>query len=98
MQRIPEETRADGAKAPCSPDALVCHCHRVTVGEVRTAIEQGGAKSVEDLSAQTKAGTGCRGCHCKLNRMLCGLPPNCGRFGYCGRCGCVQVLCGCDAA
>ena len=77
------------------PTSLVCHCFQVTLTELQVAIEQGGARSLEDLSFLTRAGNGCRGCVCKLHRVLAGLPPNCGRFGLCDGCGCVEALCTC---
>ncbi len=76
----------------------MCHCHQVTEAKLRLAIEEAGATSIEEISLRTKAGTGCKSCHCRLNRMLCGLSPNCGRFGLCGQCGCVEALCACNAA
>ncbi|MCH2064439.1 MAG: (2Fe-2S)-binding protein [Roseibacillus sp.] len=82
----------------CMGGEFVCHCHQVTEAELRLAIEETGATSIEEISVGTKAGTGCMSCHCKLNRMLCGLSPNCGRFGLCGQCGCAEALCVCNAA
>ena len=82
----------------CKGGEFVCHCYRVTETELRSAIEETGVTSIEEISLRTRAGTGCKSCHCKLNRMLCGLSPNCGRFGLCGQCGCVEALCACNAA
>ena len=79
--------------------ATVCHCHQVNDLEIREAIDAVNADSIEEISLQTRAGTGCRGCHCKLQRMLIGLTPHCGKFGgVCGACGCIAALCDCDAA
>ena len=77
---------------------VVCHCHGVTEGDVRRAISETGASSVEEVSMCTRAGTGCRACQCKLNRILSGLPADCGRFGLCQHCGYAAVLCNCSAA
>ena len=82
----------------CKGGEFVCHCYQVTETELRSAIEETGVTSVEGISLRTRAGTGCKSCHCKLNRMLCGLSPNCGRFGLCSQCGCVEALCVCSAA
>ncbi|NRB27373.1 MAG: (2Fe-2S)-binding protein [Roseibacillus sp.] len=82
----------------CLGGELVCHCHQVTEAEIHAAISGTGATSLEEISLRTKAGSGCMSCHCKLNRMLCGLSPNCGRFGLCGQCDCAEALCACNAA
>ena len=81
-----------------SGEFVVCHCHGVTEGDVRRAISETGASSVEEVSMCTRAGTGCRACQCKLNRILSGLPADCGRFGLCQHCGYAAVLCNCSAA
>ncbi|HCQ38037.1 MAG TPA: hypothetical protein DIV39_02685 [Verrucomicrobiales bacterium] len=77
---------------------LVCHCHGVTEGDIRVAIAETGASSVEEVSIRTRAGTGCRACRCKLSRILSGLPADCGRFGLCQHCGFAEVLCACSRA
>jgi len=44
------------------PDAAkVCQCNGVTKGRIRECWEQ-GARTVEDVAARTRAGTGCGGC------------------------------------
>ncbi len=50
-------------------DAVVCHCHQVKTSTIRAAIAN-GAKTVEEIGAATKAGTGCGGCKTKLAAML----------------------------
>jgi len=82
----------------CLGGEIVCHCHQVTEAELHVAIDEIEAASLEEISLRTKAGSGCMSCHCKLNRMLCGLSPNCGRFGLCSQCGCAELLCACNAA
>ena len=82
----------------CPEGEFVCHCHQVTETVIRTSIDEIEARSVEEIMLRTKAGSGCRGCHCKLQRMLDGLSPNCGRFAFCGQCGCIEALCACNAA
>lgn len=44
------------------PDAAtVCHCNNVTKGRIRACWEN-GARTVEEVCARTRAGTGCGGC------------------------------------
>lgn len=40
----------------------VCSCRHVTLGEIIYAIEQRGARSIEDISKFTDAGTCCKSC------------------------------------
>lgn len=48
---------------------IVCLCHVVTDKQVKAAID-GGAASVDDVGAMTKAGTGCGGCREEVHAML----------------------------
>ncbi len=80
-------------------NSLICACNSVSELEVRTAIEINGASTVSEVSAQTKAGTCCGACQCRIRRVLNGLPAACG--GACSRCdGCgfIAKLCTCEAA
>lgn len=43
-------------------DTQVCSCHNVTKGDVVTSVKDGTCKTVGDVKACTKAGTGCGGC------------------------------------
>lgn len=43
-------------------DTQICSCHNVTKGDVANAIKDGTCKSIGDVKACTKAGTGCGGC------------------------------------
>ncbi|KAK4157031.1 hypothetical protein C8A00DRAFT_12081 [Chaetomidium leptoderma] len=43
-------------------DTQICSCHNVTKGDVVKVVKDGTCKSVGDLKACTKAGTGCGGC------------------------------------
>jgi len=80
-------------------DQTVCHCFEVKESTLRQAIDHHGAKSVEEITDRTGAGDGCTACHCRLLRMLAGLPAKCsGRFDLCGQCGCLAVNCECEAA
>ncbi|MBU6301175.1 MAG: (2Fe-2S)-binding protein [Verrucomicrobia bacterium] len=76
--------------------SIICFCERITELEIRTAIVLGKAETVDEVSGQTRAGTACRACHCRIQRMLEGKPPQCG--GGCSRCdGCgwIAALCAC---
>lgn len=43
-------------------DTQICSCHNVTKGDVVEAVKSGECKSIGDVKACTKAGTGCGGC------------------------------------
>jgi bacterioferritin-associated ferredoxin len=75
---------------------VICFCERITELEIQTAIVVGQATTVEEVSLKTRAGTACRGCHCRINRMLQGKPAQCpGPCGWCAACGCISALCSC---
>lgn len=48
---------------------IVCHCHRVTDREIRSAI-RGGASTVDAVGASVSAGTGCGGCRPALDGLI----------------------------
>ncbi|MAS94164.1 MAG: hypothetical protein CMO55_13290 [Verrucomicrobiales bacterium] len=78
---------------------ILCHCAQVKEATVHRAVQEGVVDSVESVMAETGAGTGCRACHCRINRVLSGLPAQCGgRFDRCHGCGCISALCACEAA
>lgn len=43
-------------------DTQICSCHNVTKGDVVGSVKDGSCKSIGDVKACTKAGTGCGGC------------------------------------
>ncbi|KAF1811578.1 nitrite reductase [Eremomyces bilateralis CBS 781.70] len=43
-------------------DTQICSCHNVTKGDVVKVVKDGTCKSIGDVKACTKAGTGCGGC------------------------------------
>lgn len=43
-------------------DTQICSCHNVTKGDVVNVVKDGTCKTVGDVKACTKAGTGCGGC------------------------------------
>lgn len=48
--------------ADLDDDTQVCSCHNVSKGDVVHSVKEGGCKTVGDVKACTKAGTGCGGC------------------------------------
>ena len=48
---------------------IVCSCHAVSDSTVKEALD-GGASDLEQVGAKCAAGTGCGGCHKRLERML----------------------------
>lgn len=76
----------------------LCHCARVTEAVVIDAVGSGLAETVAEVTALTEAGSGCRACHCRIQRVLAGLPAVCGgRFDLCHSCGCANAVCRCSA-
>jgi len=68
---------------PLEGDQTVCHCFDVSESILKQTIDEHGAGSVDELSEQTGAGCGCRACHCRLRRILDGLPAKCSdRFDF----------------
>ncbi|MET9296145.1 nitrite reductase large subunit NirB [Streptomyces sp. NPDC003077] len=63
------------AGAPAGPvtlpdEAVVCSCHHVTKGAIRTAVGEGGCTTVPEIKKCTKAGTGCGSCVKTLGAIL----------------------------
>ena len=52
------------------PGATVCSCNAVTVGEVQTAIRNGGLRTVAQVGTVTRAATGCGGCTSDVEQLL----------------------------
>ncbi|MDW6004334.1 nitrite reductase large subunit NirB [Vibrio mangrovi] len=50
-------------------DTVICSCHRVTKGDLVAAIHA-GAHQLDELKAETKAGTGCGGCSGMVKSVL----------------------------
>ena len=71
---------ATGTKSPTAPnlpilpvladERVVCHCLSVTAGDIRLAIEVGEIDSLRAVMSETRAGTGCTGCHSVIRRLL----------------------------
>jgi bacterioferritin-associated ferredoxin len=47
----------------------ICHCKAVTDASIRSAID-GGARTIDEVSAHCRAGTGCGGCWPALFEIL----------------------------
>ncbi|MGC1273272.1 MAG: (2Fe-2S)-binding protein [Planctomycetaceae bacterium] len=50
--------------------ATLCHCLKVTRGEVADAIDLHGCESVEHVTNACGAGGGCTACHRKIRALL----------------------------
>ena len=48
---------------------LVCHCHRICDRTIRESIRE-GARSIDDVGAACRAGTGCGGCRPAIAGLL----------------------------
>ncbi|MDG2214593.1 MAG: (2Fe-2S)-binding protein [Verrucomicrobiota bacterium] len=81
-----------------SVDTLICHCHQVSASSILKAIDKGGAETIEEVTRLTAAGSGCGSCQCRIQRLLAGLPVECGPCALCPGCGHVKTLCRCEAA
>ena len=51
-------------------ERVVCHCLSVTAGDIRLAIVVGEIDSLRAVLSETRAGTGCTGCHSVIRRLL----------------------------
>lgn len=54
--------KGDDDGSDLSEDTQICSCHNVSKGDVQKSIKDGTCKSIGDVKACTKAGTGCGGC------------------------------------
>ncbi|KAL1608588.1 hypothetical protein SLS60_003532 [Paraconiothyrium brasiliense] len=54
--------KGDDDGADLDDDTQICSCHNVTKGDVVKGVKDGSCKSIGDVKACTKAGTGCGGC------------------------------------
>ncbi|WP_300369613.1 (2Fe-2S)-binding protein [Brachyspira sp.] len=51
-------------------DKTICFCMAVTENQIRDAIKSKNLKTLEEVSNDTKAGTGCGGCHVAIQQIL----------------------------
>ncbi len=50
-------------------DKIVCHCKRVTNGDIKTAVEQ-GARTFAEVQEKTGVGRGCKRCIDAATRVM----------------------------
>lgn len=96
LQSIPVLPGSDRA-GERSGERLLCHCMRVTEGEIHEGIAALESPTVEDVACLTGAGTGCTACRCRIDKLIQGKSA-CGAFGLCDGCGCCHAICGCTPA
>lgn len=53
-----------------NPDEIVCHCLRVTLAEMQSAIVASDAPTVKSLIGCTGAGGGCTACHPAIRKLI----------------------------
>ncbi|MFF4320983.1 nitrite reductase large subunit NirB [Streptomyces sp. NPDC001568] len=66
----PTEGTAPPGADSLPDDAVVCSCHNVTKGQVRTAVTAESLTDIGGIKKCTKAGTGCGGCLGTLQAVL----------------------------
>lgn len=54
---------------PAGGTHLICFCHGVSDAEIRAAI-RAGATTIEAIQSETRASTGCGGCHPEVEAIL----------------------------
>lgn len=89
---MPEQVRTQSA------DTLICHCYQVKASTILKAINVGNAETITEVTSRTCAGSGCGSCQCRIQRLLAGLPAECGPCSLCPGCGHIKTLCDCQAA
>jgi len=71
---VPADLLAPGSAPADSiaadPAATLCSCNAVTVGEAQAAIRRDGLSTVAQVSARTRASTGCGGCAADVQQLL----------------------------
>ena len=67
--RLDSVEQQDDGPAPADPDSTLCRCSGATLGGVENAIA-GGCSSVKEVSACTRAGTGCGGCKSRIGELI----------------------------
>lgn len=56
---------------PFSDDGeLVCYCLGVSAFNIKKAIYEQELKTVEEVTAATKAGAGCHSCHWRIQELI----------------------------
>jgi assimilatory nitrate reductase electron transfer subunit len=67
--RLDSVEEQDDRPSPADPDSTLCRCSGATLGGVEDAIA-GGCGSIEEVSACTRAGTGCGGCKSRIEELI----------------------------
>ncbi|WP_435613536.1 nitrite reductase large subunit NirB [Streptomyces sp. bgisy159] len=70
---LPEGAAGGGAQLGPSAlpdDAVICSCHNVTKGTIRSAVTEHSCTSVPEVKKCTKAGTGCGSCVKVLGQLV----------------------------
>jgi len=79
-------------------DPIVCLCHSVHTSQIREAIDVSGARTSDEVSTLTRAGSACGACHCRIDRLIAGRPVHCGPCSFCSGCGYIMKFCSCQSA
>jgi len=73
-EAVPPDLLAPGSGVAepiaADPAATLCSCNVVSVGEVQAAIRRDGLTTVAQVSARTRASTGCGGCAADVQQLL----------------------------
>jgi NAD(P)H-nitrite reductase large subunit len=51
-------------------DRLLCHCLTVTWADVEKTVREHRARTVKQVTAQCRAGGGCRSCHPEIEQII----------------------------
>jgi assimilatory nitrate reductase electron transfer subunit len=62
-------TGSGGVGTPAGPESTMCRCAGVSRGAVAQAVAD-GCSTLEDVSRQTRAGTGCGGCRDQVRELI----------------------------
>lgn len=101
MDRLVYETQIVNLVEPviqapeAEPDPVICSCMGVKASTIQMAMEVGNASTLDEVNELTQAGTGCRACSCRIERVLAGFPAQCGPCSLCPACGVISKLCQC---
>lgn len=79
-------------------DQVICLCHDVPASAVKEAVDVSGARTVEEVATLTRAGSSCGACKCRVERLVAGLPAECGPCSFCPGCGYIMKFCNCHSA
>lgn len=69
MFRLDAIEELPDSAGPADPDSTLCRCTGATLGSVEDAIT-GGCSTADEVSACTRAGTGCGGCKSRIKELI----------------------------